>query len=211
MRNIVYAYYLILLLSSFVAIRNFRVLNSTLKFLALLVIVTTVVELVAYHFAISQWNNLFVYVLFMPIQLILINLAYCHYHIGKIFRKIVICLTFVFLFFFFVFVTDYNFTVFPIKLMLTENLIIFCTIIFSSVLIINREQYTEIKKNNLIWINMGFVFFISTTFFIWGFHFLFKTKEINMISRFTLVISNIILYSSMAFTFFRAGSISERV
>jgi hypothetical protein len=32
-----------------------------------------------------------------------------------------------------------------------------------------------------------------------------------MISRFTLVISNIILYSSMAFTFFRAGSISERV
>lgn len=211
MRNLNYVYYLILLLSSFVAIKNFKVLNVALKFFALLVLVTTVIELLAFNFAITRKNNLYIYIIFMPIQMFLVNLAYFSYHFDTLYRKIVIALTSVFIFCFIVVFKDFSCTEFPTKLMMIENLIIFFIVTYSIFLIIRKEHYNEIRKNNLIWINMGFVFFLSITFFIWGFNFLFITSEINIISRFTLIISNIILYSTMAFTFFRAGSISERV
>jgi len=211
MRYLIYVYYIVLFLASFFAVKNFKLLNSTLKFFALLVIVTFVVELTAYNLAISKGNNIYIYVLFMPIQLILINLAYFCYHVGVFFRKIVVSLTFVFFAIFLIFFKGINFTEFPIKLIMIENLIVLFIVIYSSFLIINKEQYAEIKRNNLIWINMGFVFFVSTTFFMWGFHFLIKTSQINLISRFTLATANIILYSTMAYSFFRANSKSEFV
>ena len=138
-------------------------------------------------------------------------MAYFTYHKNTLFRKIAVFLMFLFLVYFINTVFGLDFTVIPNKLFMTENIIICFVVAYSSYLIVSMDQYVEIKKNPLIWINMSFLFFLSTSFFIWGFHYLIKTNEINVISRFTLIISNIILYSILALSFFKSNLKSEIV
>jgi hypothetical protein len=211
MRYLFYAYYITLLLSSALAIKKFNKLNKSLKIFGVLSIATFVFELLAYAMAITRFNNIIVYVVFTPIQIILITMAYFTYHKNTLFRKIAVFLMFLFLVYFINTVFGLDFTVIPNKLFMTENIIICFVVAYSSYLIVSMDQYVEIKKNPLIWINMGILFFLSTSFFIWGFHYLIKTNEINVISRFTLIISNIILYSILALSFFKSNLKSEIV
>ena len=90
-----------------------------------------------------------------------------------------------------------------------ENIVLYAIVAYSCYLILRKQLYIEIKKNCMIWINMGLLFFLSTTFFVWGFNHLIKTNEVNLISRVTLVISNIVLYSIFAMSFFKINLHSD--
>ena len=211
MRNLIYVYCIILLLASLLAIKNFNKLNKSLKIFGILVIATFVFELFAFYMAKTRHNNIIVYVVFMPIQIILLNFAYYTHQKDSLFRKVSISLTLIFLFYFITQIGGLNLSVFPNKLIMIENIILCFIVAYSSYLIVSKQHYIEIKKNPLIWINMGFLFFLSTSFFIWGFHHLIKTNEMNLISRFTLIISNIILYSILALSFFKVNLKSENI
>jgi hypothetical protein len=209
MRNLIYVYYIVLLLASLLAIKNFNKLNKSLKIFGILVIATFVVELFAFYLAKTIHNNIIVYVVFTPIQIILINSAYYMHQIDSLFRKTSIALTLMFIVYFITQIGGLNLSVFPDKLIMIENIILCIIVAYSSYLIVSKQHYIEMKKNKMIWINMGFLFFLSTSFFIWGFHHLIKTNEINLILRFTLIISNIILYSIMALVFLKVNLKSE--
>lgn len=211
MRYLIYFYYFILLFSSFLALKHISKLNLVLKLFGILVLLTLIVESLAFYFAISQHNNILVYIVFMPIQITLITMAYYTYHKNTLFRKTVVFLMFLFLMYFINTIFGFDISVFPNKLIMIENIIICIVVAYSSYLIVSIDQYVEIKKNPLIWINMGFLFFLSTSFFIWGFHYLIKTNEINVISRITLIFSNIILYSVLALSFIKSNLKSEIV
>jgi hypothetical protein len=211
MRILIYVYYIVLLVSGFLAIKNFNKLNKSLKIFGILVIVTFVVELFAFYLAETRLNNIVVYVLFLPIQIILINWAYFIYHKDSLFRKTTIILTLLFIVYYLFKVVGLNLSVFPDKLIMVENIILCFIVAYSSFLMVSKQHYIEMKKNQLIWINMGFLFFLSTSFFIWGFHYLFKTIEVNLILRCTLPISNIILYLILAFGFFKVNIKSENI
>lgn len=209
MRNLIYVYYIVLLLASLFAIKNFNKLNKSLKIFGLLVVLTFVFELCAFYMAKTRHNNIIVYVVFTPIELILINFAYYTHQKDSLFRKTSIALTLLFIVYFITQIGGLNLSVFPDKLIMIENIILCIIVAYSSYLIVSKQHYIEMKKNKMIWINMGFLFFLSTSFFIWGFHHLIKTNEINLILRFTLIISNIILYSTMALVFLKVNLKSE--
>jgi len=211
MRILIYIYYIVLLVSGFLVIKNFNKINKSLKIFGILVIVTFVVELFAFYLAETRLNNIVVYVVFLPIQIILINWAYFIYHKDSLFRKTTIILTLLFIVYYTFKIVGLNLSVFPDKLIMVENIILCFIVAYSSFLMVSKQHYIEIKKNQLIWINMGFLFFLSTSFFIWGFHYLFKTNEVNLILRCTLPISNIILYLILAFGFFKVNTKSENI
>jgi len=144
----------------------------------------------------------------MPIRVVLINLAYCSYHKDARIRKISLLLLVFYLTYFIDFVSHMSFMVFPNKLIMIENLVIYAIVIYSSYLIIGNGDYSSLKRNSFLWINLGYLFYLSTTFFIWAFHYVFKTNEVNLISRSALTISNIILYLTIGISLlkFRANN-----
>ncbi len=144
----------------------------------------------------------------MPVRVFLINLANFKYHANALFRKTSMLLLVLYLIYYIDFVSTMSFMVFPNKLIMIENLVIYVIVIYSSYLIIGNGDYSSLKRNSFLWINSGYLFYLSTTFFIWGFHYLFKTNEVNLISRSALTISNIILYLTIGISLlkFRANN-----
>jgi hypothetical protein len=209
MRYLLYLYYVILFFSSFLALKNINRFNSEFKFLGILVFLTLIFELLAFYFAISQHNNILVYIVFMPIRVILINLAYCSYHKHAIIRKISISLVLVYLAYYINGLCEIRLNVFPNKLILFENIILYILVIYSSYSIISKQYYNSLKENKFLWVNIGYLFYFSVTFFVWSFHFVFKTNDINLISRITLIILNIMLYSIFTLSFSKVKLKSE--
>ncbi len=209
MRYLVFAYYMILFLSSISAIKNFKKLPKSFKIFGLLVVCTFVFELLAFYLAKTRHNNIVVYVSWMPIEVILMVWAYYTFHTDSVFRKTTVALMLLFLIYFISELVGLNFKVFPNNLIMIENIVLYAIAAYSSYLILRKQLYIEIKKNCMIWINMGLLFFLSTTFFVWGFNHLIKTNEVNLISRVTLVISNIVLYSIFAMSFFKINLHSD--
>lgn len=208
MRCLIYLYYLILIYSSLVAIKNHYKLSSAIKYFGVLVLFTLIFELFALYMAISRSNNIIIYVVLMPVRVFLINLANFKYHANALFRKTSMLLLVLYLIYYIDFVSTMSFMVFPNKLIMIENLVIYVIVIYSSYLIIGNGDYSSLKRNSFLWINSGYLFYLSTTFFIWGFHYLFKTNEVNLISRSALTISNIILYLTIGISLlkFRANN-----
>jgi hypothetical protein len=209
MRYLLYLYYVILFFSSFLALKNISRFNSEFKFLAFLVFLTLIVELLAFYFAISQHNNILVYIVFMPIRVVLINLAYCSYHKDAVIRKISISLVLVYLAYYINGLCEIKLNVFHNKLILFENIILYILVIYSSYLIISKQYYNSLKENKFLWVNIGYLFYLSVTFFVWSFYFVLKTNDINLISRITLIILNIMLYSIFTLSFSKVKLKSE--
>jgi hypothetical protein len=209
MRYLLYLYYVILFFSSFLALKNISRFNSEFKFFGFLVFLTLIVELLAFYFAISQHNNILVYIVFMPIRVVLINLAYYSYHKEARIRKISISLVLVYLAYYTNGLCEIKLNVFPNKLILFENIILYILVIYSSYLIISKQYYNSLKENEFLWVNIGYLFYFSVTFFVWSFHFVLKTNDINLISRITLIILNIMLYSIFTFSFSKVKLKSE--
>lgn len=208
MRYLIYIYLLILIYSSLVAIKNHYKLSSAIKYFGILVLITLAFELFAFYYAYSRSNNIFIYVILMPVRVFLINLAIYKYHENALFRKISILLVVFYLIYYIDFVSHMSFLVFPNKLIMIENLVIYAIVIYSCYLIIGNGDYSSLKRNSFLWINLGYLFYLSTTFVIWGFHYIFKTNEVNLISRIALTISNIILYLTIGISLlkFRANN-----
>ncbi len=209
MRYLLYLYYVILFFSSFLALKNINRFNSEFKFLGFLVFLTLIVELLAFYFAISQHNNILVYIVFMPIRVVLINLAYCSYHKDAITKKISISLVLVYLAYYINDLCELNLNVFPNKLILIENIILYILVVYSSYLIVSKEYYNSLKENKFLWVNIGYLFYFSVTFFVWSFHFVIKSNDINLISRITLIILNIMLYFIFTLSFSKVKLKSE--
>jgi hypothetical protein len=201
MRYLLCFYYVILLISSFLALKNISRFSSEFKFFGFLVFLTLIVELLAFYFAITQQNNILVYIVFMPIRVVLINLAYCSYHKDAIIRIISISLVLIYLSYYINGLFELKLNVFPNKLMLIENIILYVLVIYSSYLIISKQYYNSLKENKFLWVNIGYLFYFSVTFFVWFFHFVVKTNNINLISRITLIILNLMLYSVFTLSF----------
>lgn len=209
MRYLLYLYYVILFFSSFLALKNISRFNSEFKFFGFLVFLTLIVELLAFYFAISQHNNILVYIVFMPIRVVLINLAYCSYHKNAMIRKISISLVLVYLAYYINGLCEIKLNIFPNKLILFENIILYILVIYSSYLIISKQYYNSLKENKFLWVSIGYLFYFSVTFFVWSFHFVLKTNEINLISRITMMILNIMLYSIITLSFSKVRLKSE--
>jgi hypothetical protein len=193
-RCLIYLYLLILIYSSLVAIKNHCKLSGAIKYFGILVLITLAFELFAFYYACSRSNNIFIYVVLMPVRVFLINLAHYKYHENALFKKTSILLLVFYLIYYTNFVCNMSFMVFPNKLIMIENLVSYAIVIHSSYLIIVNGDYSSLKRNSFLWINLGYLFYLSTTFVIWGFHYVFKTNDVNLISRSALTISNIILY-----------------
>jgi len=203
MRYLIYLYYFILLFSSFFALKNISIFDLLFKLLGILVFLTLIFELLAYYFAISQHNNILVYITFMPIRVIWINLTYCSYHNDAVIKKMSISLVFIYLAYYANYIYTMNLNVPPNKLILIENIILYIVAVYSSYLIISNENYNSLKDNKFLWVNLGYLLYFSVTFFVWSFHFAIKTIDINLISRITLILFNIILYSIITLSLYK--------
>jgi len=203
MRYLIYLYYFILLFSSFFALKNISIFDRVFKLLGILVFLTLIFELLAYYFAISQHNNILVYITFMPIRVIWINLTYCSYHNDAVIKKMSISLVFIYLAYYANYLYTMNLNVPPNKLILIENIILYIVAVYSSYLIISNENYNSLKDNKFLWVNLGYLLYFSVTFFVRSFHFAIKTIDINLISRITLILFNIILYSIITLSLYK--------
>jgi hypothetical protein len=204
-----YTYYFILILSCVLAWLNFKKFDASFKILAVLLTLTVFTESMAYYYAIKYRNNSIVYSIVTPIQFYLFSAIYSVQLSHERVMKYVLW----FFILAFSFITIYKFSTedmfarFPTGLVMIESLFLYILVLMSFLYLAYENGSQLLVNNGMFWLNTGLVFFLTSTFLIWGFHeILIDKKNINAIFKFVLLFSNMILYS-----FICVGIVKERI
>lgn len=198
-----YIYFSLLTCASLLSLSQWRRLQSSAKYLAVLMILTFVAEAIALYISRNSGNNLFIYHISSPIEFLLISLYFnesvtiiAKRRIGLFIGILGIVLS-VMNSLFFQKPTSIN-TYF----LLFEGtaIIIYCLLSFHQILL--DEEYLP-YRNVHFWISICFILFWSTTFTGWGIYAVRDSRDVTLVRAFStlLTIVNFLFYFGIAAIF----------
>lgn len=192
--------YIALMLSALlIYIGNRKNLPGSFVFLALLLALTLISELVKIFLKRHEINTSFMDHFFQPAEFVLISTVYYHAFYGlrnKSMVKIMIPLFIVAAFFVSTFIDGWNAMNRSSFLMESFILVVYAVIYMLEIL--NKPANENLLKKPFFWVNTGILFYCSGTFFQVGLHEYFENrnpalaKELNLINQ----VLNYLLYSS---------------
>jgi hypothetical protein len=176
---------------------NFQKLTLTFKFIVALLVLTFTSEMVAHLFALLYNNNYPVFHVFNPLQYTLISMAFYHVpNAGRFLKSFaVISAISLILFAIYKVLFDNALHTFPSYILQLESIFILVLVILTFQIIINDDSIEPIYSRSLFWLNLGLMFFFSTSFLIWSFHKTFINHfELDRLAFKFLLIQNYFLY-----------------
>lgn len=85
---------------------------------------------------------------------------------------------------------------FPATLILIENVLLYVIVIISFMHLVYDKEIESIYSQGVFWVNVGFLFFLTSTFLVWGLHnYVIEKKSIYLLFKIVLPLSNVFLYS----------------
>ncbi|MBB6004349.1 hypothetical protein HNP25_003012 [Arcicella rosea] len=203
-------YLFILALATMVGVFRFKVISTSNKCFLLLVLITLIVEIIAWQLAMKSGTNIIVYHIFTPMQCALVLLGY--------YKETKIKVFFYLIPFVIVLGTVTSIWIQPIPsfnsyyICFELFLFIFLALtFFKRLLIIETNQ--KLKNFPFFWISSGMLIFSITSIFDLGTHnfFIDSNTYLDIILRYIRYFSNYIYYSSFIVAFLvKQNTISDQ-
>lgn len=200
MLSLNYIYYLILIIGCIIGWIRINQITTSFKVLTVLLLLTIITEALAYYFAINFRNNSIVFAIYTPFQFYLLcAMYYLQLRSVALIKYFIVLSVIAFsLFSIYKFITADMSYRFPVSLILLENVLLYILVLSSFMHLVYNSEIGSIYSLGFFWVNLGFIFFLTSTFLIWGLHnYLIEKESVYLLFRILLPLSNIFLYSSI--------------